>query len=315
MSEENTKISVIISVVTRHDDLLQLCEAYRKELDDLAEPYEVLFVLDGPNEEVLGQLQRLQREWANLEIIQLARNFGESTALMAGMEVSTGDLILTLPAYFQIDPAEFRKLLEGKRGNHMVICNRWPRQGSAFENFRRHFFHRIIERVTGQKFSDLGCAVRLFDREVLEEISLYGEQHRLLPVIAERNGFRVVELKVSQSDLDEFRGTYSVREYLGRALDVFSVFFLVRFTKKPLRFFGAIGSLTFLAGAVAVIFIVFERLFFGQPLADRPALLLGSLMVVLGLQIFGLGLLGELIIFTHANTIKEYRIERIVGDD
>lgn len=315
MNKQEIQLSVIVPVVTRYDEILQLCADYRQGLDDLAIPYEVVFVLDGPNEEVLGQLRELQSDWANLEIVQLARYFGEATALMAGMEASSGSLILTLPAYFQVDPREFGKLFEEKRDSHMVIGRRWPRQGSAFEHFRRKLFHRTIERVTGQRFRDLGCSVRLFDREVLEDISLYGDQHRLLPVIAERNGFRVLEIDVAQSPLDQFQGSYSIRDYLGRMLDVFSVFFLVRFTKKPLRFFGAIGSLIFVVGAAAVMFLLFERVFNAQPLADRPALLLSSLLVVLGIQIFGLGLLGELIIFTHANTIKEYRIERIVGDE
>ena len=315
MSGQEIQLSVIVPVVTRYDDIRQLCISYREGLDALTMSYEIVFNLDGPNEEVLNQLREIQGDWQNLEIVQLARSFGEATALMAGVEASSGRLLLTLPAYFQVDHREFNKLFEEKGDDHMVIGHRWPRQGSAFEHFRRKLFHRTIERVTGQRFRDLGCSVRLFDREVLEDISLYGDQHRLLPVIAERNGFRVLEIDVAQSPLDQFHGSYSIRDYLGRMLDVFSVFFLVRFTKKPLRFFGAIGSLIFVVGAIAVTFLLFERIFNAQPLADRPALLLSSLLVVLGIQIFGLGLLGELIIFTHANTIKEYRIERIVNDE
>jgi hypothetical protein len=207
-----------------------------------------------------------------------------------------------------------RALFDAKNGHHMVVARRWPRRGSSLEKLRRGFFHRLIQAFTGTKYRDLGCGVRLLDRQVLEEVSLYGDQHRLLPVLVERNGFRVREVDLPQSDRDEFRGRYSFRNMAGRILDVFTVFFLVKFTKKPLRFFGGVGGSMCLFGGIYLLVLIVQRLFFGQPLADRPALLLSSLLVVLGIQIVGLGLLGELIIFSHARNIKEYRVERIVND-
>jgi hypothetical protein len=144
-------------------------------------------------------------------------------------------------------------------------------------------------------------------------VPIYGDQHRFLPLLATRRGFRVREIRVRQSEKDRFDHGYGAKAYLQRFLDIFTVVFLVRFTKKPLRFFGMIGSVTFLLGAVFLTYVVIERLFFGEPLSDRPALLLSSLLVVLGLQIFALGLLGELIIFTHAGELKEYTIEKIVN--
>jgi hypothetical protein len=128
-----------------------------------------------------------------------------------------------------------------------------------------------------------------------------------------RRGFSVREVRVRQSDKDRFDEGYGLKTYLQRFLDIFSVVFLIRFTKKPLRFFGMIGSLMSFLGAVFLAYVVVERLFFGVDLADRPALLLSSLLIVLGLQMFALGLLGELIIFTHAKELKEYTIERIVN--
>lgn len=173
-------------------------------------------------------------------------------------------------------------------------------------------FHGLLAWVTKLQFSDLGCGARAFHRRVLEEIQLYGDQHRFLAVLADRQGFRVREVDVRQSPKDRFTGIYGPREYTRGFLDIFTVFFLVRFTKKPLRFFGMVGVSTFAIGALLVAWLVIERLFFGQALAERPALLLSSLLVVLGLQLFALGLLGELIIFTHARAIKDYQIERVI---
>lgn len=306
-------ISVIVPVTLRHDDVAALFAAYREALDDLGRSYEIIYVLDGPKPDVLDELQKLRAAGHKLEIAQLARSFGEATALAAGFEVSSGAWILTLPAYFQVDTRELRALLDAKNDHHMVVAHRWPRRGSAFDKLRRDLFHRLIQAVTGSRYRDLGCGVRLLDRQVLEEISLYGDQHRLLPVLVERNGFRVREVDLPQSERDEFRGRYSFRHMVGRILDVFTIFFLVRFTKKPLRFFGGVGGTMCVFGGVYLLVLIVQRLFFGQPLADRPALLLSSLLVVLGIQIVGLGLLGELIIFSHARDIKEYRVERIVN--
>jgi hypothetical protein len=130
--------------------------------------------------------------------------------------------------------------------------------------------------------------------------------------LAHRQGFRVMEVEVAQSKQDRFDGVYQAREYIHRILDIITVFFLVRFTKKPLRFFGMVGVSIFTVGTLLTLWLVVERLFLGHALSDRPALLLTSLMIVLGLQLFALGLLGELIIFTHARAIKDYQVEQVI---
>jgi hypothetical protein len=147
---------------------------------------------------------------------------------------------------------------------------------------------------------------------VLEEIHLYGDQHRFLPILADRQGFRVGEVDVRQSSKDRFDGVYRPRVYARSFLDIFTVFFLVRFTKRPLRFFGMLGITTSGLGVAWVVLLVVQRLFFDQALADRPALLIASLLLVLGLQLFALGLLGELIIFTHARNLKDYQVAEVI---
>jgi hypothetical protein len=234
---------------------------------------------------------------------------------MAGFSEARGDVLLTLPAYWQVEPSEISVLIESAMDeDDMLIVVRRQRVGSAFERIRRRLFHGILKGVTGHSYRDLGCGVRLLKRAVADEIALYGDQYRFLPVLAARRGFNVREVELAQSPNDQFRGRYRLREYLHRILDIMTVFFLVRFTKKPLRFFGSIGFLTAGFGAIVVILLVTQRLFYNMPLADRPALLLGSLLVVLGVQLFALGLLGELIIFSHAADSKEYAIRSIVGE-
>ncbi|MGH8298557.1 MAG: glycosyltransferase [Steroidobacteraceae bacterium] len=312
-ADGNVEISAIIPVGGRHTpDLLALYADYKSALDSLGTTYEVIVVLDGPRPELAADVQRLLVAGESVSVIGLTRRFGEATALVAGFQRARGGTILTLPAYHQVRGSEIGKLVRALGVIDLAIGRRWPRAGSRIEAMRRNLFHRMLASVTGQRFHDLGCSVRAMKRRVLEEITLYGDQHRFLPVLASRNGFRVMEIELLQSPLDRFAGGYPPREYVRRALDICTVFFLVRFTKKPLRFFGMVGVSIFLVGAALVAWLAIDRLVFGQPLADRPALLLSSLLVVLGMQLFALGLLGELIIFTHARHIKDYQIEEVV---
>lgn len=309
------RLSVVIPVLSRVDDLEELFAGYDRGLHQLGMPYEILFVVDGGQAGHFETLCRMQQQGARFSIIRLSRYFGEATALSAGFAQAQGEWIMTLPAYHQVDPESLSNLLDAREGNDVVIARRWPRAGSRFEAIRRRTFHFLLRLLSGESYNDLGCSVRLFRRQVVAEIHLYGDQHRFFPVLASRQGFAVEEIDVKQSPKDMFRGRYRMREYLHRLLDIVTIFFLVRFTKKPLRFFGMVGSFVFAVGAVVVATLVVQRLFFDVGLADRPALLLGSLMLVLGVQIFALGLVGELIIFTHAGSLKEYAIAEIVSAD
>lgn len=314
MSQGNSdlQLSVIIPVGDRHADAAALFADYEAELIRTGLSYEVIFVLDGPQADFAAGLQTIVGRADNIRVVTLTRSFGEATALMAGFEHAAGALILTLPAYHQIEGSGIGPLLAGLDTADVVVARRWPRAGGLFEVIRRNAFHGLIAWITGLRFRDLGCGARALRRRVLEEISLYGDQHRFLALLADRQGFRVREIDVAQSPRDRFTGRYRPREYAHRVLDIFTVFFLVRFTKKPLRFFGMLGVITFAIGAVLLVYLVVDRLVFGQGLAGRPALLLSSLLVVLGLQLFALGLLGELIIFTHAKNIKDYQVEEVV---
>ena len=309
---ETPELSVIIPVGRRHGDLEGLFEDYKRGLALTGKSYECVFVLDGNYPQEAAVLERLMARGEPITVVRLTRRFGEATALMAGFQSSQGRAIVTLPAYQQIESTEIVKLIRGLESADLVISHRSPRIGSGWEKFRRSAFHGLIAKVTGQRYRDLGCSARCMKRRVLEEISLYGDQHRFLPVLANRQGFRILEVDVRQSTNDHFDGSYQPREYAHRALDIFTVFFLVRFTKKPLRFFGMVGAFTFGLGALLNLWLAIDKLGFGHSLADRPALLLGSLLMVLGLQVFALGLLGELIIFTHARDIKDYQIEEVI---
>lgn len=309
---DSIEISVIVPVGSRQDDPRKLHAEYRSGLQRAAARYEFIYVLDGHYPQYAAALEQLIAEQEPITVVMLSRSFGEATAINAGLERAAGAVIVTLPAHSQIEADGIARLIAGLESTDLAIGRRWPRAGSAFEKLRRAIFHSLLARVTQLKFRDLGCQARAMKRRVLDEINLYGDQLRFLPVLADRQGFRVREIDVPQSPHDHFDGAYGPRAYARGFLDIFTVFFLVRFTKKPLRFFGMIGVITFGIGALAQLIMVAQRLFMDHALANRPAFLLASLLIVLGLQIFALGLLGELIIFVHAGGTKDYQIDRVI---
>jgi len=310
------ELSVIVPVTeSRYDDIQEIYFEYKKAIESTGLKYELVYVLDGAHPTLGDKLESLIKEGEALTIVKLARGFGEATALRVGFEHSTGDLIMTLPAYQQVKHKELQQLVTTlcEEDLDMVVSRRWPRLDSRVNRIQSKVFNKFIMRMTGTVFNDLGCSVRVFKRKVIDEIQLYGDQHRFLPVLAHRYGFKVQEKKVQQSQKDMFQRVYPLGIYIRRLLDLLSVFFVIKFTKKPLRFFGLIGCTMFAIGALSVFYLVSERLFAGIELADRPALMISSLFVVLGVQIVSIGLIGEMIIFTHAKDIKEYTIEEVIN--
>lgn len=311
-ARETVELSVIVPVGPRHADAATLCADYRRGLAAIGRSFEIIFVLDGPQPGFARGLETLRAAGEQFVVIGLTRAFGEATAIMAGFARTTGPIVVILPAYHQVEASAIARLVAAVDDGDVAIGRRWPRAGGLLERFRRVVYHGLLGWVTQLRFNDIACGARALRREVLEEIELYGDLHRFLPYLADRHGFRITEVDVAQSPKDRFTGTYAPQEYLRSLLDIFTVFFLVRFTKKPLRFFGMIGVSTFSLGAVWMLVLVIQRQFMNQALADRPALLLASLLLVLGMQIFALGLLGELIIFTHARQLKDYHIAEII---
>lgn len=305
-------ISVIVPVCGRRTELRSLYAQYKTGIDAVGLPFEFIFVIDGNRTDATRALNELLQEGEDLTVITLTRSFGEAAALMAGFERASGSVIVTLPAYHQIEPQDICKLVAALSASDMAVGYRAPRYGNVLDRMRRSAFHGLVNFVTGSRLRDIGCGARAMRRQVFEEMDLYGDQHRFMAILASRMGFRVSEVAMRQSPQDRLERVYRPKEYAHHVLDLFSIFFLVRFTKRPLRFFGMVGAATFGIGVALIAVLSVQRLFFDEKLADRPALLLAALLVVLGMQVFALGLLGELIIFTHARGMKDYRVQEVI---
>lgn len=311
-SSTNTKLSVIIPVTERFDPVAELFHEYKRGIEATGREYEFVYVVDGEQPEILNALKKLQ-ETEQLTIITLAKTFGESTALSAAFGETSGDIIVTLPAYQQIETDEVPRLISSLDDCDMVLARRWPRRDSMMNQLQNRLFNSLLRLSTDLKIHDAGCSARAFKRNVIDEIQLYGDLHRFFPVMAHRQGFRVIELNVKQAKKDTHQRLYSPGLYVRRLLDLLTIFFLIKFTKKPLRFFGLVGTTLFGLGIISSLYLIGERLIMDVSLADRPALFLSSLLIVLGVQVIAIGLIGEIIIFTHAKDLKEYKIDKIIN--
>lgn len=311
----DVQLSVIVPVGERSDKVVELHQTYQQVVAKTGLSYQFVYVIDGYYPSILQGLKALKAQGEPIVIVNFARYFGEATAIKVGHEHSKGEYVITLPAYEQIKAEEILKVVEAIQDEQtdFILTERSPRIDSAINRLQARLFNSLLGRMTGLPYRDLGCGVRAFKRRVLEEVELYGDMHRFLPLLAYQRGFQIKELKVEQSTADAHTRIYSPGVYIRRILDILTAVFLVKFNKKPLRFFGLLGFASFAIGVISLLYIVIERLFFDVPLADRPALLLSTLFLVLGVQLGAIGLVGETIIFTHAREVKEYTIKEIIN--
>lgn len=295
-----------------YDDVIELHKAYKASLDSVNLAYEFIYVVDGELSNVMDELNKLYKSGEKIKVVKLGKWFGDATALQAGFEQSSGKLILTLPSYKQVDEKDIPKLINAVDGNDMVISWRFPRLDGVLNSIQSKIFNKLIKLIVGSDFHDLKCIVKVFKREVLNKIYMYGDQDRFLPLLADKYGFKVAEVKVTQAKKDMVQKFYPFANYISRFLELISIFFLVKFTKKPIRFFGSTGLITFAIGFILALILFIERAFLGVALADRPIVLVSILLIIFGIQSFAIGLVGELIIFTHAKDLKDYIIETVV---
>ena len=300
-------LSVIVPINRDQAGLETLHKAYKEALQAPGRALQFIYVVDGPLEAALASLRTLKRRGEPIEILHHAHRFGEAAALTTGFRHAKGERIMTLSEEITVKPAELGKLLAAVENDDVVIARRMPPDGRAPGRQRK--FEYAANLLFGRRFNDLRSSVRVIRRAVAEEITLYGHQHYFLPLIAETHGFTVQEVEV---DAERNQGRIPVGPNFSLILDLITAFFLIRFIKRPFRFFGGFGFSVLAIGGLVTAYLVFARLVFGEALVDRPALILSSLMIVLGIQIISVGLIGEIITFSFTREHKDYKVERIV---
>ena len=304
-------ISVLIPISDRVGDIEKIFVEHRKILDFNKLTYEFIFVLDGSFEKIEKTLDFLQETNPGIvKVIKFNRHFGEARAINAAFVESTGEKILTLPAYLQIEPDNIQKLFDQfSEDIDVLFAARYPRKDNFLNRIQSRVFHGLVNSLMAESFKDISCGVRLMRRNVMQRIELYGDLYRFIPLLAIYKGFKVKEIYLQQAN-DNFRlRLYGPGIYLTRFLDVFTLIFLIKFTQKPLRFFGAWGGGIAFIGALITGFTVYQRLIVDISLSDRPLFLGGILLIMLGVQTFFIGLVAEIILFMNVPSEPHYNIE------
>jgi glycosyltransferase involved in cell wall biosynthesis len=306
-------VSVVVPVAERADDLVEIYRTHAAVLVRRGVRYEFVVVADSGFEHAVRPLVELARRDAEpIRVLVLPRRFGEATALSVGFREARGEIVVTLPAYFQTEPHGLDAVLDAlERGDDLVVGRRWPRTDPWVNRAQNAAFHAITRRSTGVPLHDVSCGLKAMRRGVTREVRPYGDLHRFLPLLAVQRGFRVSEVDVPQHPADRRTRVHAPGIYLRRVLDLFTLFFLTKFVRKPLRFFGLIGAGLFGSGFLICLALAIYKFAAGAPLVDRPLLILGVLLMVLGVQVGSIGLLGEIVIFTHSRRMRDYTIREV----
>ena len=308
-------ISVVVPLLNEESSLEELYTEIAAALEPRGEAFEVVFVDDGSTDGSGSVLSRLHDEHANVVVVRLRRNFGKAAALKAGFLEARGDVIVTIDADLQDDPAEIPQLL-AKLDEGFDLVSGWKTRRN--DPLPRRLFSRVFNwtnaLISGVRLHDVNCGLKAYRAEVVQGIRLYGELHRFLPVLAAYQGYSVAEIPVNHRARQHGRSRYGPERYLRGFFDLLSVTFMGRYRYRPLHLFGGLGALM---GAVGFVILTYLTVvwFWGEAIGHRPLLTLGVLLIVVGIQFVSLGLLSELITSQHEERMDErQRIEQMVED-
>ena len=311
-------LSVVIPVYNEEENVQLLHERLRNALDPLNQEYELLFVDDGSTDRTLPILEEIQAQDNKVVVLSLRRNFGQTAAFAAGFDFSRGDVVVTMDGDLQNDPADIPKLLELIKESDLVSGWRKKRKDPFFSRrLPSMMANWLISKVTGVKLHDYGCSLKAYRRDVIKNLKLYGEMHRFIPAVASWYGVRVAEVETVHHPRMRGKSKYGISRTVKVVLDLITVKFLQSFSTKPIQFFGPFGILSGFLGFLILLYLSADKLLFGKDIGGRPLLLLGALLIIVGIQLIGMGLLGEMLVRVYHESQKKpiYVIKKILGPE
>jgi len=294
--------SVVIPVFNEAENLKELYERLRSSMNLLSSDYEIIFVDDGSTDKSMEVMNHIAGQDTRVKILQLARNFGQTAALSAGIKYATGDIVILMDADLQNDPADIPRLVEKLKEGYDLVSG-WRKQRKdpfftrALPSMLANF---LISSITGIKLHDFGCTLKAYRRSLLGDINLYGEMHRLIPVYAAWRGARITEVVVTHHPRVAGTSKYGLGRIFKVVLDLITAYFFSSFSTKPIHFFGGLGLLLTLGGVLSGIVVLVEKYYLPDAPAHRnPLLLLAVFLFLVGFQMVMIGLLAEILIRTY----------------
>lgn len=307
------RLSVVVPLFNEAPSLNELYEKIVAALQALGISAEMIFVDDGSTDNSFDALTHLRRRDQRVRVLQFRRNYGKSAALAAAFARARGDYLVTMDADLQDDPAEMKAMLDKLEAGYDLVSG-WKRQryDSFIKRFSSKIFNRVTSIVTGLRIHDINCGLKAYRRDVTQTIPVYGELHRFLAVLAHREGFRVGEIEVKHHPRKHGKSKFGPSRFTKGFLDLLTVLFLTRYTKRPLHLFGLAGIISFVLGLGVSAYLAVERLLWSVYLTNRPLLFLGILLMIIGVQMFSIGLIGEMITATNTQA-PSYFIKAELG--
>lgn len=302
------KISIIIPLLNEEESITPLTNEIRKAIKPLEIGYEVIFIDDGSTDKSLEVIKEVCRTDRRFKYISFQKNYGKSAALQVGFQNVTGDVVITMDSDLQDDPNEIPNLLS-KLAEGSDLCSGWKkvRHDPFIKKYSSRFFNFVTKVFSGIKIHDFNCGLKAYRKEVIDNIKVYGELHRYIPVLAKWQGFSVSEIPVKHHPRRYGQTKFGISRFFKGFIDLITVVFLTRYIKRPMHFFGFLGAISFLFGLIVNGYLTYLW-FSGIPLSNRPMLFLGMLLIIVGVQFFSVGFLGEILVHQIRDE-KEYVIK------
>ena len=311
------KISVVIPIYNEEENVTLLYDELTEVMKSMGCSYEILFVDDGSTDTTISILQSLQAADESIVVVKFRRNFGQTAAMSAGFDYSSGDVIITMDGDLQNDPRDIPRFIEKIEEGFDVVTGWRHDRKDAFINRRLPSIiaNKIISWTTGVALHDYGCTLKAFRKEVIKNINLYGEMHRFIPAIASGMGISFTEIKVNHRARQFGTSKYGISRTIRVVLDLITVKFLLSYATRPIQIFGLLGVISGTAGFLIALIMTVQRQFFNIPLSDRPLLLLAIVLIFIGIQFVSIGLIGELQARTYHESQKKpvYYVKEVYG--
>jgi glycosyltransferase involved in cell wall biosynthesis len=308
-------ISVVVPLYNEEENIAELHGKVKKVLEATGEEYEIIFIDDGSTDRTLELLQEIQTGDDRVIVLSFRRNFGQTAAFAAGFDYASGDVIVTMDGDLQNDPDDIPKFLVAIKDNDVVSGWRKKRKDPFFSRkLPSVMANWLISRVTGVKLHDYGCSLKAYRREVIKNLKLYGEMHRFIPAVANLYGVKIAEVETVHHPRLKGKSKYGISRTVKVVLDLITVKFLLSFSTRPLQFFGPMGLVSGSIGFLISLYLSIEKVFAGNDIGGRPMLLLGALLIIVGIQFIGMGLLGEMMVRVYHETQKKpiYVIKKVL---
>lgn len=309
-------LSVVVPVFNEAESLAELDARLRAVLDRIGEPAEIILVDDGSRDGSWQRMVAIGRADPRYRMVRLRRNYGQSAALAAGIDLARGEFIVLMDADLQNDPDDVPRLLETVRQGFDLVSGWRKDRHDAYVSRRlpSEIANRIIARVTGVPLHDVGCTLKIYRSEYIKDVQIYGEMHRFLPALVKQAGGTITEAVVNHHPRKYGASKYGINRTLKVMLDLMTVQFLGDFGSKPIYIFGGAGFAAIAASFITLAYIVFDKVVFAKSLIESPLLLLSVMSFLVGVQFVVIGLVAELIVRVwHESQGKDpYRITTVV---